>query len=78
MHNNNLNRSSGQLDVIKCAMASKVITPKNTAIMIHGKLEKKRAVISTYSIIQPCLQSALPTGVSVTPALIDGSTNIQI
>ena len=76
LQNDNLNRSSGQLGVIKCAMASKVIIPKNTTMMIQGKLDKKVCSNIQLGIIQPCLQSALPTGVSVTPALIDGSTDI--
>ena len=43
--------------------------------MVHGKLDIKVCSHIQLGIIQPSLHSALPTGVSMRPALIDGSTD---
>jgi len=71
-----LHKSSGQLCVVKCAMASKVIIPENTSMIIQGQLDKKVCSNTQLGITQPCAQSMLPDGVSVTPILIDGSSTI--
>ena len=58
-------------------MVSNVIIPNQTTITIQNKRDKKVCSNIQLGIIQPCLQSVLSNGVSVTPALIDGSTQIH-
>jgi len=75
LQNRLLNRSSGQLSIVKCAMAKQVIIPENTTTVIKGKLDKKYCTDGQLGITQPISHSILTEGVSVTPTLVDGNVD---
>ena len=65
-----LDRSDGQLGIIKCAMTRKVIIPSNRTMVVNGLVDKNVTNLNSFGVIQPLSQSALPNGVGVTPTLV--------
>jgi dUTPase len=66
-----VHRSSGRIAVIKSAIASKLLIPSNTTIMVDGRLDKQLKSGSSFGLTQTWSESSLPSGISITPALVD-------
>ena len=48
-----IKRSSGQLGVVKCAVAHKIVIPENSTLIVDGRLDKKYYSDGQLGITQP-------------------------
>ena len=74
---NEVNRTNGQLGVIKCAVAQKLILPSNTTMMIDVRIDQKILTDSSVGITE-MYSFELPDGVSVTPSLVNVGSNRDV
>lgn len=66
-----LSKHNSRLAVIKSAVSRKMTIPGNTTLMVDGRLDKRLPGDVSLGLTQPCNESSLPCGVSVTPTLVD-------
>ena len=78
IHNNEVVRSNGQLGMIRCTVAQKLVIPSNTTVMIDDKLDRKIQAGTFLGMTQSCSHSTLPDSVSITPTLEDVDSSNQV
>jgi transposase InsO family protein len=69
-----LNRADGRLGMVKCAIDSRLVIPRNGTATVAGLVDTDFKCTPRNAVLQPTKKTMLPDGVEVTPLLITYST----
>lgn len=72
-----VNRAEGRLGIVRCAVDSHLVIPKNSTRVVPGLVDTNFRCTQRTAMLYPSKKSTLPEGVEITPLLVNFASDLQ-